>query len=66
MPKQYSLHLKQASIDYYRCSANNTVKNTLNIFNISNGSLFNWSKLKDNNNLTNYKNSIYVNQSLLH
>ena len=47
----HSLIIKELSIKYYRSSKYITVTETLNNFNISNGSLFGWLKLKKKNML---------------
>ena len=51
MPKKYSIDFKQASISYYTNCKTVKVTNVLSIFGISNGSLFNWIKLKKYNKL---------------
>lgn len=46
----YSYNFKLAAMSFY-LQKNNTIKKTLNLFKISNGSLFNWLKLKSLNQL---------------
>ena len=43
--------VKELAIKYYKSSKNITVKDTIINYNISNGSLFRWIKLKHNGNL---------------
>ena len=47
----YPLIIKELAIKYYNSSKKITIEQTLINYNISNGSLFRWIKLKKNNNL---------------
>ena len=47
----HPLVIKELAIKYYNSSKKTTIKQTLTNYNISNGSLFRWIKLKKNNNL---------------
>lgn len=49
----YPTIFKKCVLKYYK---DNTVRNTLNTFGISNGTLFNWCKLDKTNNITEKKN----------